>query len=82
MYVLQRMGLINNVKMVQNFEMPFSFLVHVSGFQNMLEIIRSYLGTFLAVGECWKLDASFELMALVGQATVNIPPLLLPCELL
>lgn len=73
MCVLYRMGLINNMKMVQTFEMAFSFLLHVSGFQNVLEIISSHLSTFSAVGECWKLDASFELMAFVGQATVNIP---------
>lgn len=69
MCVLQRMGLLNSVKVVQTFEVAFSFLVHVSGFQNMLEMTNSHLSTFLAVGECWKLGASFELMAFVGQAS-------------
>jgi len=66
------MGLINNVKMVQTFEMAFSFLVSFSGFHKMLEKTRPHLGTFSAVGECSKLGASFELMAFVGQTTGNI----------
>lgn len=49
--VLQRMGLINSVKIVPTFEVAFSFLVHVSGFQNMLEMTGFHLSTFLAVGD-------------------------------
>lgn len=70
---LCRMGLINNVKMVQTFEKAFSCLVNVSGFQNMLEVISPHLCIFSAVGECWKLDTRFELRAFIGQTTVNIP---------
>lgn len=75
------MAFVNHVKMLLSFVMAFSFLVRVSGFQNMLEMVASHLGTFPAVGECWKLVASFEHMASVGQAIVN-NPLLLPCDLL
>lgn len=70
MCVLWRIGLLNNVKMVQTFETLLAFLYMFQDF-SMLEVISSHSGTFSVVGEFWKLHAS---LAFIGQAIVNIPP--------
>lgn len=51
MCVLWRIGLLNNVKMVQTFETTFIFLVHVSGFQ----YVRSDQFPFGHLLSCWRI---------------------------